>query len=238
MINHFYKKLILSVCLFTLIMLMSACSGSSGRETIIDNSGSIENFYALPDTQPGYKFKTPALKGVLGIPPLDTDSLRGDRRMLFKLSARPLELRLHHFRFWTDSPTKLVQQKISIYLRDIQFASKVIRFIPGTKIDYLMHGRLIKFERFVNPNASFDEVLVSIELSISKESTGQLVVPATIYHIRQKASRARSANDTIVNAVKSFKLALDKALLQFVKQHAAKQFSQRVKVKLKQAQKK
>ncbi|VAW81316.1 hypothetical protein MNBD_GAMMA12-1516 [hydrothermal vent metagenome] len=227
------KKLIVSVCLFALILLISACSGSNnrGRESLVDNSGSIEYFYTLPDTEPGYKFKTPAFKGVLGIPPLDTDSLRGDRRMLFKLSARPLEIRLHHFRFWTDSPTKLVQQKISIYLRDIQFASKVIRFVPGTKVDYLMHASLIKFERLVNIKSSSDEVLVSIELSISKESTGQIVVPATIYHIRQKAVRARSANDTISNAVKSFKIALDKALLQFVQQHAAKQFSQRIKIK-------
>jgi len=234
MSSYFRKKFVFSVSLLGLIVLLTAC-GATGeeREAIVDNSGSIEFYYPLPDNEPGYRLKAPALKGVLGISPLDSDVLRGDRRMLFKLSSRPLELRLHHFRFWTDSPTKLVQQKISVYLSKVRYASKVIRFVPGTRVDYLLQGRLIKFERFVDTQSNNDEVLVSIELSITKESNGRLVVPATIYHIRQKSARASSANNTIVNAVKSFKLALGKAMLQFVQQNAAAQYAQRVLVNTK-----
>ncbi len=234
MSSYFRKKTVFAVSLLGLVVLLTAC-GSTGdsREAIVDNSGSIEFYYPLPDNAPGYKFKRPVLKGILGVSPLDSDVLRGDRRMLFKLSSRPLELRLHHFRFWTDSPTKLVQQKISVYLNKIRFATKVIRFVPGNRVDYLLQGRLVKFERFVDTKSNKDEVLVSIELSITKESNGQLVAPSTIYHIRQKAARASSANNTIVNAVKSFKLALGKAMLQFVQQNAATQYSQRVIVNTK-----
>ena len=228
MTKYFNKFVILVVS--GVFLLLTGCD-TTVDENVRDNSDSIEHFYSLPDNGPGYKFKSPMLRGVLGISPIDADGIRSDRRMLFKKSNSPLELRLHHFRFWTDSPTKLVQQKIADYFRRMGLANKVIRYKPGNKVDYLLHGRLLKFERYVDTKSNQDKVLVSIELNISKESTGQLVVSNTVIHIREKAPRAANANKTIVNAVKSFNSALTKALIMFIKKHSPKRYAQRIMVK-------
>ena len=233
MSRHLAKTGILTVFLALMIAILTSCGGVRS-EAEQDHSDTTEHFYPLPDTHPGYRLKTPAFRGVLGVAPMDADGIRSDRRMLFTISTRPLELRLHHYRFWADSPTKLIQFKVSEYLNHIRYATKVIRFSPGTKIDYLLRGRILKFERYVHINADHDEVLVSIEFSIIRDSTGELVVPNTVYHLREKAVRAKRRNDTIVNAVKSFNTALNKALLQFVKQTAASQYSRRIVLNAKQ----
>lgn len=228
MTSYFRKFVILAVS--GSFLLLVGCD-TVRDENVRDNSDGIEHYYSLPDNGPGFKFRSPMLRGVLGISPIDADGIRSDRRMLFKKSNSPLELRLHHFRFWTDSPTKLVQQKITDYFRGMGLANKVIRYNPGNKVDYLLHGRLLKFERYVDTKSNEDKVLVSIELSISKESTGQLVVSNTVIHIREKAARAGNANKTIVNAVKSFNVALSKALVKFIKEHSPRRYAQRIIIK-------
>jgi len=205
-----------------LVLGLSGCGGGTR-----DGNDTTERYYPLPDSSPGFKLKKPVLRGSLGVAAIDADGVRTDRRMLYTTADRPLELLLHHYRFWADSPTKMVQHKITDYLSKAGFAKKVTRFLPGAKVRYVLRGRLLKFERYVDTDKRQDAVLVSLELNVTNENTGNVVISNTVFNIRQKAVRAGNRNQTIVNSVAAFSKALDTALLQFVKQNAPKQFKKK-----------
>ena len=193
------------VLLSTLSLSLAGCLGSPRPPE--------DRYYYLPETKPDTRLSVPVLNGILGVARLDSDGQRADRPLLYISEERPFEVNKYHYRYWIDSPTVLVQNNIYHYLNKVGFAKSVVRFDPGTQVDYILRGRLLEFERFVGRTQ--DQVIVGFEIEITR-ATGEVFIPTTIYRIRMNSERAGSSDETIHKSVIVFDRALRTLLQQFV----------------------
>lgn len=208
-------NLIKSIIIVGISIGLNGCIGSS--ETRDQREKTTDRYYNLPETPPAFKLNRPVLKGVLGIDRLDANALRNDTHILLSYAKTPLEIIKHHYHYWSAPPTELVQQRIYNYLGQANFATKVVRYDAAREVDYVLRGRIVKFERLVyESGAAKDEVLVSLELDISKNN-GKIVIARKRYDIRLKHGRG-DFQKTII----AFDEAVRKILDLFIKDNKPK----------------
>ncbi len=178
-----------------------------------------DRYYSLPEKDPKKVLPKPVLKGVLAVERLQADTLRDDTHLLYVISDRPLEITKHDYRYWTNSPTILVQQRIYTYLSKAGFATQVMRYDPAIKVDYLLRARLQNFERLVSAHKL--EVLVRLEISIVKYS-GDVVFAPVSYTERLEYPRGGTADETIHASVQAFEHSLRRILDRFIRDYSAR----------------
>lgn len=138
------------------LLVLTGCFGGNAQVP-------QDHFYRLPEVKKTKPLGAPVTKGVVGVKALRSDGLHRERTMLYIEHDQPLEIHRYHYHHWTNTPARLIQENMLDYLGKIGFASDVIRYRPGMKVDAVLKGRLLRFERLLN--ASGIQVIVSIELS-------------------------------------------------------------------------
>jgi ABC-type uncharacterized transport system auxiliary subunit len=129
-----------------------------------------DRFYRLTAPDPTPAAAQPAFAGTLGVAPLDSDGLHSERALLYVDRQRPLELRRYHYHFWADPPPQLIQSQLLRYLRRAGIAANVVRGDSPPTVDYLVSGRLQRFERIVGKEQV--EVAVAMELGVDRGHHG------------------------------------------------------------------
>ncbi len=201
------KRVVSWLLLGGLSLALAGCGIFGGTKTPPDR------YYSLPHKDPAKVLSRPVLNGVLAVERLQADTLRDDTHLLYVISDRPLEITKHDYRYWTNSPTILVQQRFYTYLNKARFAKRVMRYDPAIKADYLLRARLQNFERLVSPQKL--EVLVSVEITVVKYN-GDVVFAPVAYTERLEYPRGGTADETIHTSVKTFERALRRILDRFI----------------------
>lgn len=182
-------------------LLLAACVG--GQPPVPE-----DRFYRLPETDGSEHFAEALLNGTVGIARLSADGLHHERAVLYIESERPLEIRRHHYFYWSDSPPRLIQAHLLDYLRAVGVGERVVPYDPALRMDHVISGRLLRFERLLG--AQGPAVAVSLELQLDARGDGG---PARI----GTYSVTRPVADGSVNAaVQGFGAALEEIYGRFV----------------------
>jgi ABC-type uncharacterized transport system auxiliary subunit len=134
------------------------------------------------------------LNGVLQVDRLRADALAGERDVLYQKGSDRSEIRKYTYHLWSDSPAILLQTELVSFLDEAGAAEVVIPVTARTQPDYLVSGRLHRFEQVLDSDA---RVNVEIHLTLTS-SDGQVLTNQTYREERVATDR------TVAAAAKAF----------------------------------
>ena len=186
--------------LCSLIVLMGGCLGAPAPS---------EQFYRLEVSFPTVaQFKNPLLLGTLQIMRPRSDALTGERNLLYRVNAGTSEVHRHAYHRWIDSPTRLLQQQITNYLRHSGMAKQVVTPELRIKADYRLTCYLTRLERIVNDHP---RVIMELELGLTHIKNREAILLET-YSAEQPAQGL-----DIASSIVAYNQALENILGQFLK---------------------
>ncbi|MGE0384250.1 MAG: ABC-type transport auxiliary lipoprotein family protein [Gammaproteobacteria bacterium] len=103
----------------------------------------VDRFYRL--TQPQVQAGAALTAGTLRVESFDSDGLHDGRAILYSEDAAGRELKMHHYRFWADSPPRMLHRQMIEFLRAAGAAGRVSGE-PSADADLVVHGRVLRFE--------------------------------------------------------------------------------------------
>ena len=123
-------------------------------------------FYRLaaPPVEPAAA-RAPRLSGVLVVERFSADDLLAERPILYS-NGTGLELHQHRYHHWVEPPTDMLQQQLVSYLQATGAASMVTTPEARVRPDFVLRGRLTRFERIVGAEGG-NGVRVCIETRVS-----------------------------------------------------------------------
>ncbi len=124
-----------------------------------------------------------AFPGIVSVTPFDADGLLRERPILFSSAATQHEMQQHDYHYWNDSPTRMLQQSLAIYLQESGLADTVVT--PGMRIrpDFEIIGKVRRFERVIDDGAQ--SVIAEVELAVVEPGAEGLVLVKTYVVERQ-----------------------------------------------------
>ncbi len=125
---------------------------------------SPDYFYRLNLADPETRLDPAPLAGTLQITRPWADALTSERHLIYRKNDSTSQLNHHSYHRWVDSPTLLIQQEITQYLRKAGLAQHVVTPEMRTKADYALSCRIAKLERVL---AQPPRVVVELELGIT-----------------------------------------------------------------------
>lgn len=75
------------------------------------------------------------------------DGLYADRALVYALNPEGAELRQYHYQLWTDPPTRALQRRLLIALRDAEIAPLVTDQLASSQAAVRISGSILRFER-------------------------------------------------------------------------------------------
>ncbi len=151
------RSLILLV--FGLALLATGCAGSGPVPE--------DHFYRLV-TAPAAQSGSPTLEGVLEIERFSADGLMQERPLLFSRGGGEFQVHQHHYHYWIEPPTQLLQEELAAYARRRGLAGTVVT--PGARIrvDFAVSGRVRRFERIIGDGSPRVRVELRLELEYQR----------------------------------------------------------------------
>ena len=186
------------VCSLFIGLLASLCflvGGCIGQIKVPD-----DHFYTLPEVRADMGNVT-ITEGTLAVDKVLAYGLYKERSLLYVLSNKPLELQRYHYRHWAHSPGYLIRENLLAYLRTGNWAQKVIRYKSGAKVDKIINGRLLRFERIVDQEKV--SIMASLELQLCD---GNSHMPPLINNTY--SARVNAADSSIYATVEAYGKAL------------------------------
>lgn len=101
-----------------------------------------------PSPQP--VFVTPIVVGLFA-----ADGLYADRALVYATNPEATELRQYHYQLWTDPPTRLLQRRLKIELRDTGIAPLVTDELAASQAAIRISGQVLRFERVPTVNGGY-----------------------------------------------------------------------------------
>jgi ABC-type uncharacterized transport system auxiliary subunit len=180
---------------------LSACFGSAPPVP-------RDHFYRIVAPTPDQVEKHIAYKGIMAVNRLEAEGLLRERPMLFSASGRPHEVQQHDYHYWSDPPTRMVQEALVGYLRRAGLADTVIGQDLRIQADYEVAGRIIRLERLLGGGPP--RVVAEINLSLLDRGTEELLLT------RSYTVELPSADASVDASVVAFNQAIDDILARFL----------------------
>jgi ABC-type uncharacterized transport system auxiliary subunit len=158
-----------------------------------------DHFYRVDVAPPEKPIATPRLAGTLVVNRLRADALTNERQILYRENAEASEVGRLGYHRWVDSPTVMLQGQIADYLRAAGVAPLVVTTAVRVTPDFLLSGRLLRFEWVRGRSA---HVSVNLEISITRVDGNQLV------HFATYRSQQAAGGNNVGEAVSAFDRAL------------------------------
>jgi len=124
---------------------------------------------ALPTPLPA-----PRLDGVVQVDRPGAPRMLQLRPVLTSDATRPHALAQYDYHAWTAAPPELVQRTLADHLRAARVARHVVTPEVRARADWVVAGRLRRFERVEGPEGP--RVAVELDLSLRRASDGALLV--------------------------------------------------------------
>ncbi len=103
-------------------------------------------------------FDVPVVVGLFA-----ADGLYADRALIYAVDPEARELRQYHYQLWTDPPTRLLQRRLLVELRDSAVAPFVIDELAASQAALRISGVILRFERVPRPGGGY---LASVALKL------------------------------------------------------------------------
>ncbi|MGB0135021.1 ABC-type transport auxiliary lipoprotein family protein [Dokdonella sp.] len=87
-------------------------------------------------------FVTPIVVGLFA-----ADGLYADRALVYANNPEGTELHQYHYQLWTDPPTRLLQRRLKVELREAEIAPFVTDELAASQAAIRISGQIMRFER-------------------------------------------------------------------------------------------
>jgi len=137
---------------------------------------SPDYFYRLNVADPEARLDPAPLQGTLQVTRPWADALTSERHLVYRKDNNISQLNHHAYHRWVDSPTLLLQQEMTHYLRKAGLAQQVVTPEMRTKADYALSCRIAKLERVLDQTP---RVILELELGITSMNDRQTILLRT-----------------------------------------------------------
>lgn len=166
-----------------------------------------DQFYQLELPEPQHKFDTPPLNGTLQVTRPEANAVMGERPLLYRQNSLSTQVHRYAYHRWVDSPTILLQQEMTRYLRASLLADQVVTPQFRVKVNYLLSSRILKLERIVDGS---HRVLMELELGITSIRDNEALLLKT--YREEKSANGEDMEDSVI----AYNQALAKILNRFL----------------------
>lgn len=166
-----------------------------------------DNFYRIYTRTPTVNHDTPRYEGVLVVRQFLADGLVSERSVVYGEQEKDNPLKQYTYHFWTQSPTRMLQELVVPYLRRGNVASQVVT--PEIRVDYTLElaGKVKRLEQI---RGSTSKVIVELEFGLSQPREGSLL------WVQSYLVEVECEDDSIVSAVDAFNEAVSNIYTQLV----------------------
>ena len=154
------------LCCFKKLLVMAAV-GLSLVSCMSPKQLPEDRYYRLPLYQ-GDAAVNFVLVGTVGVARIETLGLLNERSILYSDQQSPLELMRYHYHHWQEAPATLIQKNLRAYLERGGSAHSAVLYEPGHRVDQLIVGRLLQFERQLTGGGA--QVVVQLELGLEQQA--------------------------------------------------------------------
>jgi len=137
--------------------LMALLAGCAAPAVVPEDS-----FYRMGDPESVAPARA-ALDGTLVVPRFLADGLVGERNLIYLRENSPQVLRQYNYHFWSESPTRMIQEKTVEYLRRAGTAATILTPEFRAAADYQLTGKIRRLEHIRGPAP---RVVVSLEIGL------------------------------------------------------------------------
>ncbi|BAZ93833.1 uncharacterized protein FOKN1_1436 [Thiohalobacter thiocyanaticus] len=147
-----------TVTVFCLLMVLLA-GGCAGPAAVPEDS-----YYRLARPEPENRLNRPLLTGGLAVAPVQTPALYQDRAIVYRTIEQPLQLRRHHYHYWSEHPPQLLQAYLVDYLTATGLADRVLEDDYAGAARYRLLARVERFDQIRGAQGAGVEVAMAFEL--------------------------------------------------------------------------
>lgn len=128
------------------------------------------------------------------------DGLYADRALIHAVDAEARELRQYHYQLWTDPPTRLLQRRLLVELRESAIAPMVIDQLAASQDALRISGLILRFERVPRPEGGW---LAAVALKLRADRADGTPFIDEVYRADVVADGARlvATTDALAKAV-------------------------------------
>ena len=191
------RMLLLAHCILG-VLLLSGCLGGQS---------SPDYFYRLHVPEPETHLDPSPLEGTLQVTRPWADALTSERHLVYRKSENPSQLNHHAYHRWADSPTLLLQQEITQYLRKAKLAKQVVTPEIRTKSDFTLSCRIARLERVLDQSP---RVILELELGITSMNNRQTL------SLRTYREEHPTTDHKVDSSIEAYNQALAKILHRFM----------------------
>jgi ABC-type uncharacterized transport system auxiliary subunit len=149
--------------LFLLAALLSGCAAPTVAPQ--------DSFYRLGEPE-SVAPAAAALDGTLVVARFLADGLLGERSLVYVKENSPQLLRQYSYHFWSESPTRMIQDRTVEYLRRAGVATMVTTPEFRAAADYQLTGKIRRLEQI---RGSAPAVVVSLEFGLFRVRDSRLL---------------------------------------------------------------
>jgi len=103
-------------------------------------------YYRLPHPQPLDVADAP-LRDAIVVDAFGADGLYADQALVYAVDADGQQLRQYHYQLWTDPPTRILQRRLIVLLRDAGLSHEVTDELPASHAAIRIHGVILRLDR-------------------------------------------------------------------------------------------
>jgi ABC-type uncharacterized transport system auxiliary subunit len=175
------RRLLSLLGLGTLVVGLAGCASGPAP---------VDHYYRIDVRSPANR-SAHRLAGNLQVDRLRVDALAGERHILYRSSGDASEIRQHPYHRWSDPPAILIQTALVSYLDSAEVAEVVMTATARVQPDFVISGRLSRFEQVLDPSV---RVVVELQLTLTS-SDGRVLV-----NERYQEERGPSSSDVAASA--------------------------------------
>ena len=180
------------------LLLLSGC---------LSGQPSPDYFYRLNLPDPATHLDPSPLNGTLQVTRPWADALTAERHLVYRKDGNASQLNHHAYHRWVDSPTLLLQQEMTQYLRKAGLAPQVVTPKMRTKADYVLSCRIAKLERVLDQSP---RVILELELGITSIKDRRTIL------LRTYREELQTKNAEVAASIKGYNQALSNILHRFM----------------------
>jgi cholesterol transport system auxiliary component len=189
------------IAFFACIVIAAAALTGCGVPSVPDFT-----YYRLPRPQPLEPAPGP-LFGDIVVDVFGADGLYADQALIYAVDPEAQQLRQYHYQLWTDPPTRVLQRRLIVELRDAKIAAQVTDELPASHPALRISGVILRFDRAPNGSGGFTAT-VALKLRADDQNGTPLIDD---YY----RAELPTGSNTMKATVDAYGAALDQVFAQF-----------------------
>ncbi len=158
-----------------------------------------DQYYRLPAAAVTEQASS-ALDGTLVVGSIEHGGIYGERAILYSNASQPAKLQRYHYHTWADSPPRLIQDHLAVYLRNAGVASNALIDKGVVDWNYMLYGKLRRFERVMGGFGS--KAVVELEFRLQKRGGDSYLLT------KDYSAEVTVEDDSVNDTVEAFGAAL------------------------------